>query len=334
MNPSLLLPIGIVFMLMLFGLAGAGKQTQVLGLWVDRLDGPQTATASALAPIIDCMNRVDRDTRLTYQRAAHPPPAQAGSEPEVQTSLPVGRYARAREEFGDNNEPQARLIQNDVCAPTLTAKLEHQQPDSPLIGMTAEYLSSLQKITSTLSASSQVRVFGGAMQQRFEEDLSRNGHTYTALSSKLRNALTLEEQRLRPAQLALLEARLGRDLHWQLLDYMITARQAVNQIDSGVREASLTPKALAALTTAVQRANERSAAFVDNIADKNLNDEALHLWYTLRAPADDYLKALQNLLQDWLDHAPPQQLSDDYYLVTRRYDALLSYYNRPARNAF
>lgn len=332
MNPGLLLPIGVVFMLMVFGLAGAGKHIQVIELWVDQLDSPQTATASALAPIIDCMNRVDRDTRLTYQRAAHPP--QADAEPEVQTSLPVGRYARVREEFGDNNEPQARLILKDVCAPTITAKLEHQQPDSPLIGMTAEYLSSLEKITSTLSASSRLRVFGEVMRQRYEEELSRNGAAYIALSTQLRNALALEEQRLRPAQRDLLEARLGQDLPWQLLDYMITARRAVEQIDSGVRDAILTPKALAALTAAVQRANERSAAFVERIPDKDLTDETLHLWYTLRAPADDYLKALQSMLQDWLEHAPPQQLSDDYYLVTRRYDALLSYYNRPARNAF
>lgn len=332
MNPGLLIPVGVVFMLMLFGLAGAGKQTQVLALWVDRLDSPQTASASALAPIIDCMNRVDRDTRLAYQRLAHPP--QADAEPELQTSLPVGGYARAREGFGDNSEPQARLIQNDVCAPTITTKLEHQQPGSPLIGMTAEYVSRLQKITSTLGTSYQQRLFGDVMLQRFQDELSRNGETYTAISTQLRHDLAQEDQRLRPAQLALLEARLGRDLHWHLLNYMIAARHAVDQIDEGVRNANLTPKALAALTAAVQRANENSAGFVDQIPDKKLNDETLHLWYTIRAPADAYLKALQSLLQDWLDHAPPQQLSDDYYLVTRRYDALLSYYNRPARNAF
>lgn len=332
MNPALLLPIGLAFMLMLVGLAGAGKHTQVLELWLDRLDGPQTAAASALAPIIDCMNRVDRDTRLAYQRLVHPPMAE--SAPEAQTSLPAGRYARSREEFGDNSEPQARVIQNDVCAPTLTTKLAHQHPASPLIGMTAEYLASLQKISSTLGTSNQRRLFGDVLQQRIQDELSRNGEAYATVSSQLRRALAVEDQRLRVEQRAVLEARLGQDLHWHLLNYMITARAAVDQIDDGVRTASLTPQALAKLTAAVQRANENSATFVDHIPNKNLNDEALHLWYVIRQPADAYLIALHNLLQDWLDHAPPQQLSDDYYLVTRRYDALLSYYNRPARNAF
>ncbi|WP_258197650.1 MULTISPECIES: hypothetical protein [Pseudomonas] len=115
---------------------------------------------------------------------------------------------------------------------------------------------------------------------------------------------------------------------------MIVARQAVDRIDQGVRAADLTPQALAALTASVQRAQQSAAAFVDRMPDKELSEETLHLWYTLRSPADAYLAALQGLLQDWLNHANPHQLSDDYDLVTRRYDALLSYHNRPARNAF
>ena len=68
MNPKLLLPISLVLGLGLLGVAGATKPLQRVQLWLDQRDGPHTATASALAPIIDCVNRIDRDTRLAYYR--------------------------------------------------------------------------------------------------------------------------------------------------------------------------------------------------------------------------------------------------------------------------
>lgn len=336
MKPILLLPIGVAAVLGLFGLANGRQYIQSVELWLAQLDSPQTATASALAPIVDCANRVDRETRLNYVLLTHPEAAQP------QASPPRDRWTH--EEFGDTREPQARWIQKDVCAPTITAKLERQAPDSPLIGLAQQYVVNLKKVSAigavfspaltTGENSPQQRLFGDVMQNRLKEELASRGAGYLSASAELREALAQEDQRLRPAQLTLLQARVGRDLHWHLLNYMIAARQAVNQIDQGVKAASLTPKDLAALTAAVQRAYENSAAFVDQLPNKQRDDETVHLWYSIRTPADAYLNALQGLLQDWLDHAPPQQLSDDYYLVTRRYDALLSYYNRPARNAF
>ena len=327
MNPKWILPIGLLLGLGLLGVAGATKPLQHVQLWLDQRDSPYTATASALAPIIDCVNRIDRDTRLAYYR-------QHATQPEAPT----------HDKFGDQNEPEPRIIQAAVCSQLYTLKLERQQPGSRLIGLASVYAYKLNKFTTLADmvnpmqpeglAPSARQIVAQAMNEHLAPELAQKGEDYLAVSTLLRRQLEDEDLRLRPAQLALLETRFGRDLHWHVLNYMIAARQAVDQIDEGVRNANLTPKALAALTAAVQRANENSAGFVDQIPDKNLNDETQHLWYTIRAPADAYLKALQSLLQDWLDHAPPQQLSDDYYLVTRRYDALLSYYNRPARNAF
>lgn len=330
--------LGIALVMGLFGLAGAGKQVQSVELWWDQRDGPETAMASALAPIIDCVNRVDRETRLTYYRLT------TLERSERQPSLPAVGYPNNREEFGDTTEPQARLIQKDVCGQKITHKLESLQPGSRLNGIANRYLSSLDTITPLMmdsnspkpatESAAHKRLFSENMLARLKEDLVSKGTGYTSISAELRRSLDREEQRLRPAQLTVLETRFGKDLHWHVLNYMIAARHAVNQVDQGVRSASLTPQALATLTASVQLAGENSEAFVNGLPRKARNDDAVYLWNSVKPNADAYLEALQTLLKDWLDHAPPQQLSDDYYRVTRRYDALLSYYNRQARNAF
>lgn len=74
--------------------------------------------------------------------------------------------------------------------------------------------------------------------------------------------------------------------------------------------------------------------FVDHMPRQQRNDDAAHLCYSVKPNVDAYLEALHALHKDWLERAPAQQLSDDYYRVNRRYDALLSYYNRLARNTF
>jgi hypothetical protein len=328
MNSNWFIALGIALVFGLFGIASAGKQVHLLELWWDQREGPETATASALAPIIDCVNRVDRDTRLAYYQLVNP------QGEKTQQAL------ADREEFGDTREPQPDVIRKDVCAPKITVKLERLLPDSRLIGVTERYVSSLEAMTTKATdlklseSQGQSRRFADSTQAFLKKELISTGIDYASKSAELRRSLEREEQRVRPAQLALLEARFGRDMQWHLLKYMITARQAVNQIEQGMRDASLTPQHVADLTEAVRKAAEDSRIFLNAMPSRRPDDEAIHLWYNIKAPADEYLKALDTLRQDWQNHAAPQQLSDDYYLVTRRYDALLSYYNRLARNAF
>jgi len=338
MNSNWFIALGIALVMGLFGLASAGKQVHLVELWWNQRDGPQTATASALAPIIDCVNRVDRDTRLTYYRLITP------ERNERQPDLPAVAYPNNRDEFGDTTEPRARLIQKDICGPRISLKLEHQQPGSRLVGVTDRFVASLDIFTPiatdsapsnpTTQSAAYKRLFNENMEALLRKELISKGTDYTSISAELRRSLDREEQRLRRAQLALLEARFGQDLHWHVLNYMIVARQAVNQIDQGVRNASLTPQALAALTNSVQQAGDGSEAFLNSLPRKDRNGDAAYLWYSVKPNVDAYLEALQTLHKDWLAHAAPQQLSDDYYVVTRRYDALLSYYNRQARNGF
>lgn len=323
MNPKWLLPISLALGLGLLGVAGASRPLQKVQLWLDQRDSPHTARASALAPIIDCVNRVDRDTRLTYY-----------PEPDKPTL----------DNYGDRNEPAPYLIQRSVCSQQYTVKLERQAPASDLLAAAGAYAQSLYDLTALADGSA--RVQARSLAPTAQEIVAEAKHkqlmlaydqvveTYLTASTSLRQQLEDEDLRVRPAQLALLEARFGRDMQWHLLNYMITARQAVNQIEQGVRDANLTPQQVADLTEALRQTAEDSRIFLNAMPSRRLDDEAIHLWYNIKAPADEYLKALVTLHQHWQDHAAPQQLSDDYDLVTRRYDALLSYYNRLARNAF
>lgn len=327
MNPKWVLPIGLILVLGLFGVAGATKPLQQIQFWLDQRDSPHTAAASALAPIIDCVNRIDRDTRLAYYRMR-------STQPE----------APDNDKFGDRNEPEPRIIQAAVCSQLYTLKLERQQPGSRLTALAALYANKLQRFTSAadrvtapqterMSLSTQ-KIVAQAMNEYWAGEVTQTGDEYLAVSTLLRQQVEKEDLSVRPAQLALLESRFGRDLHWHVLNYMIAARQAVNTIEQAMRDARLTPQVVASQADALQKAADAGKAYLRAHPTEHLDEEARNLWYTITPAADDYLAALGTLHQNWLQHAPPQQLSDDYYLVTRRYDALLSYYNRPARNAF
>lgn len=328
MNPKWLFPISLVLGLVLLGVAGATKPLQRVQLWLDQRDSPHTATASALAPIIDCVNRIDRDTRLAYYH-------QRSTEPEV----------RDTDNYGDRTEPEPRLIQAAVCSQLYTLKLERQAPGSRLIGLAGVYAYQLNKFTSLLDRVTPVYRVDGippsaqqmvaeVMNKHMAQELATKGDDYLRVSAELRNQLEEEDLRVRPAQLALLESRYGRDVHWHILNYMIAARQAANGIEHGMRDASLTPATVATLADAAQQAADGAKAYIRKPTSPERDEAAEYMWHIITPAADAYLAALRTLEYDWRNHAAPQRLSDDYFLATRRYDALLSYYNRQARNTF
>ena len=47
----------------------------------------------------------------------------------------------------------------------------------------------------------------------------------------------------------------------------------------------------------------------------------------LHSPGEHYRDAVNRLRDDWVAKAPPQQLSDDYERIGRRYDQLIEVYN-------
>jgi len=336
MNPKWLIPIALTLGLGLLGLAGASKQVAQVQLWLDKRDGPETAKASALAPIIDCMNRVDRDWRLFYYGYTH----QQWYRPSIfdqQTYESLVQMNGILNEFGDD-EAQDRELQNDICAQRITGKLEWLEPDSQLINAAGRYVLALQDVTPLTNSFDFYQRLGQSHfqppQGRVAQAMVIKGEAYMAASTELRKHLEREDVRLRPAQLALLQARFGQDTHWHLLNYMIAARTAVDELEQGAHLATLTPKTLAPLIDAVQQASMQGKDYVRLHPAKPRDEFANYLWHTITPSADAYLQALQSLQQHWLEHATPQQLSDDFALVTRRYDVLLSFYNKPARSTF
>lgn len=337
MNPKWLVPIALTLGLGLLGLAGASKQVAQVQLWLDKRDGPETAKASALAPIIDCMNRVDRDWRLFYYGYTH----QEWYRPSIfdeQTYESLVQMNRILKEFGDHDEALGRDMQNDICAQRITGKLERLEPDNPLINAAGRYVLALQDVTPLTNSFDFYQRLGMARfqppQGQVAQALAIKGDAYMAASTELRKRLEREDVRLRPGQLALLQARYGQDTHWHLLNYMIAARTAVDELEQGVYLATLTPQTLAPLIDAVQQASAHGKAYVRLHPGTPRDEFANYLWYTITPSADAYLQALQTLQQHWQEHATPQQLSDDYALITHRYDVLLSFYNKPARSTF
>lgn len=318
----------------LLGLAGAGKQVGQFQLWLAKGEGPDAAKAMALAPIIDCMNRVDRDWRLAYYAYT----TKQWLKPTIEQILaePVDRWGTRQAEFGDRNEVDGRHVQNDICAPRISDRLQRLEPDNPMVGAVGRYVQALQDVTPLTDVfdfyqNISPNVFVG---DAVADAMPRKGDAYMAASTELRQRLEAEDLRLRPGQLAQLETRFGRDTHWHLLNYMLAARTAVNQIEQGVRQANLTPQTLGALTDAVQQAALDATEYRRLHPARPQAEFAGYLWGTITPSADAYLTALHTLHRDWLAHAPAQQLSDDFYQVTRRYDALLSYYNKLARSEF
>ncbi|WP_122436760.1 DUF3829 domain-containing protein [Pseudomonas viridiflava] len=333
MNPKWLIPIAVTLGLGLVALAGASRQVAQVQLWLDQRDGPETAKASALAPIIDCINRVDRDWRLFYYGYTH----KQWYRPylfDEQTYTPLVSLR----EFGDRDEAQGRELQNDICARRILGKLERLEPDSQLINATGQYVQALQDVTPLTNLFDFYQQLG---QKRFQplqgqtaQTMVIKGDAYLAASTKLRKQLEREDVYLRPAQLALLQSRFGHETHWHLLNYMITARTAVDELERGAQLATLTPQTLASFIDAVQRASTQGKDYVRLHPSKPRDEFAIYLWRTITPAADAYLQALQTLQQHWQEHATPQQLSDDFALVTHRYDVLLSFYNKPARSTF
>ena len=117
---------------------------------------------------------------------------------------------------------------------------------------------------------------------------------------------------------------------------MIQARETVDVLDEAMKNRTLTPKLLADTTAKLQQAwNRREPWLAPRTGGfQNKTDAARDLWLRIGEPGQNYLEALNTLQADWQNHAKPERLSEDYYAVTRRYDGLLSHYNRLARASF
>ncbi|MHC8344354.1 DUF3829 domain-containing protein [Pseudomonas sp. RT6P73] len=171
------------------------------------------------------------------------------------------------------------------------------------------------------------------VQPAFADQFRSRAEDYLTASTLLRQQVESLDLEQRREQLNLIEARLGKDIHWYLLAYMIQARDTLNLVTEGVKNRTLTPQALAKTTAELQLAWDYRQQFIQHQLPETQkrNEVPGYLWSHIARPTKRYLTALNTLHKDWQNKAEPQRLSDDFYAVTRGYDSLISHYNRLAR---
>ncbi|WP_166215800.1 DUF3829 domain-containing protein [Pseudomonas atagonensis] len=331
MSSRMMLTIGLVVALVVMGLSGKTRPFLQLDLWLDQRDAPVTAQANALSPIIACVNRVDVHWRNAYDRNLH----------QRITKDAFGRFLPEPRDFEDSDAVNVRDIQQDVCLRDTTEKLELLAWQPALSQKVRDYAQALQW-ASSISPPTRLDRSASFYVVPFELTPTLVGRIQTASNAYINASTALREELLpldvaqRPEQLKLLETRVGKDIHWALLAYMIQARETVERLEHGMHNRSLTPQIVAAATTDLQQAWNRREPYIGprQPGFRNKDDDARELWRRINEPAQKYLDALNTLQRDWQKHAEPQRLSDDFYAVTRGYDALLSHYNRQARANF
>ncbi|WP_409302276.1 DUF3829 domain-containing protein [Pseudomonas sp. KCJK8993] len=324
MNPNWLFPIGLGLGLTLFGLAGSGKQLGQIGLWLDHRDSPYTAQANALSPIIDCMNQVDVPWRVAHQAYL--------AEGKPRSAAP-GAYD-LRSQGGQDID----LAYRSSCSGDIGAKLRSLDPDNPLLAATERYQQVLARFVALTKDAYMHRLgLGRTLDEAQLDELVRQleiqAPDYLQASNAVRQLLQPQDVEHRPQQLQRLEQRLGRNVHWALLNYMIQARSTMDLLDDGLRQRTLTPAQLSQATQQLRQAWEARQQFIGSIQDPQTR-EALYLWQLIAAPSQHYLQALDTLHRDWLQHAEPQRLGEDFHAVTQGYDQMLYHYNQLARSRY
>ncbi|PWK40303.1 YiiG family protein [Pseudomonas sp. B21-040] len=328
MTREWLFPVGIFWGVITLGMIGAGKPLTTFDLWLDKHDAPITAQANALSPVINCINRVDVQWHLAYER--YTSPAQLGE--------PVRNWMANQHDFDDGVATTVNEAQRDVCSPKISEKLSILGYEKSLVTLADDYVQALERVTPlTLKIRFyQQPVFSQPTYElppEFAVQFQPRADAYLLASAALRQRVETLDLEQRREQLKLIEARHGKDIHWYLLDYMIQAKDTLNVVSDGVKNRSLTPQALALTTRELQLAWDYRQQF--NHAElpetRKRNEVPRYLWDHITGPAQKYLDALNTLHNDWQNKAEPQRLSEDFYAVTRGYDSLVSHYNRMAR---
>lgn len=332
MSSRMMFVSGLLIALLVMGLSGATTPFLQLDLWLDNRDAPVTAQANALSPIITCINRVDVHWQVAYEQYKHPKPPKDYS---------AANWVPEPRDFEDSDARIVQDIQKDVCLSNMNLKLDLLGYQPGLSQRARDYAKALQGVATVSMPSrfdrsaSFVSVFpnpSGGYRERYLSAIA----DYLQTSAALRKDLVALDMAQRSEQLKRLDARMGKEIHWSLLAYMIQARNTLEQLEDGMKHQTLTPQTVADTTASLQQAWSRREPFMrtGERGFRTKDDDAKELWEYISEPAQHYLDALNTLHKDWQEHAEPQRLSDDYYAVTRGYDALLSHYNRRARANF
>ncbi|WP_017904686.1 DUF3829 domain-containing protein [Pseudomonas asplenii] len=318
MDQRWFLTFGVLLICGIYVLVGSEQQQGRFDIWLDRHDSEATAEANALRPLIKCVNVADVPWRLDRE---------AGKDD-------------SRDEFPYLQRHDRQAITHDFCKPGSAFKAGLIEGTRP-IGMLAErYLPALAKalapglldaapgkplLPEHLAAQVNAVIAESDRQRR-----TANIEAFLPISQALRRELEATDLALRPRQLAQLEQRLGQDMHWHLLNYMLQARLTFNKLDEAAHRQQLDLPLLGTASDELRQAREAARAYRDALSANRRQGPVHELWSMLQQPMQQYQTALEQMATDWRDHAEPQVLSDDFWNVGRRYDILLAYYNKQA----
>ncbi|WP_248746982.1 MULTISPECIES: DUF3829 domain-containing protein [unclassified Pseudomonas] len=303
------LTLGVVLTCLIYVTIGTEQQQSRFGLWLDRQSSEEIAEANALRPLIKCINVADVPWRLDR----------------------VPQAANNSGDFLYLQRHDLNAVRHDICKPAIALKaglLKGTQQITPLVD---RYTSTLADVLERHQELQRASPASAKLGWSFHDDYYDGRiEAFLPASNALRHELEWLDLALRPKQLKQLELRLGRDLHWHLLNYMIQARQSVNRLTEAANSQQLDLPLLSATTETVRQARQAGETYRDSLPTNQRKGPVHDLWSSLEQPAQRYQAALEQLATDWRNHAEPQVLSDDFWNVTHRYDVLLDRYNKQA----
>lgn len=294
--------------------------------WLHRPGAEQQAHASALRPLIDCINRVDSPWRLAYLNYRTRSP-----EANDTSKAFIDRFP---ELYQRRKGPQLSTLDNetrrpDRCLLTTSQKTDLREDNPRLADLHERYVRALLEVNSATQLFDFYPAWdarSSTAAQRAERDVSFVPlvEGFLVISSQLRQEVEDADRRNRPLQLQQLRDR-GK-LHAAFVpDLIVKSRDAMTRLSDGVAAQTLDPQTLAQITKALKSAWGKGE---NTVGADDVSQELQTLWKRVKPPADDYLQALDVLNEHWASNAPPQQLSDDFGRAQRRYDLLIDGYNQ------
>ncbi|MGY2224324.1 DUF3829 domain-containing protein [Pseudomonas gingeri] len=314
MDKRWFLTFGVVLICLIYVAVGTEQQQSRFGLWLDRHSSEEIAEASALRPLIRCINVADVPWRL--DRAA---------------TVSTAAASDAHDDFPYLQRQDADAIRRDFCKPGIVFKASMFPGTRQMEPVVNRYTSAFNDVLMRHQALQRYSPASALLAMKFHDKYYDGKiEAFLAASDTLRPELEALDLDLRPRQLEQLEQRLGRDQHWYLLNYMIQARQTVNRLDEAAASRQLDLPSLGAASEALRQARQAGETYRDSLPANRRRGPVHDLWALLEQPAQHYQSALEQLAADWRNHAEPRVLSDDFWNVTHRYDVLLALYNKQA----
>ncbi|TFB37921.1 DUF3829 domain-containing protein [Pseudomonas sp. F01002] len=293
--------------------------------WLRQPDLAEREKANALRPLIACLNSVDSRWRHAYANYLN---RDRKVDPTLKERFPedFDQMVSVREQLNypsvhDAYSCQLNAMQKDnlqKSAPELLA-LQNRFETSLSAANEAAGLFDFFSARPTYSVSPADKAERDSLFIPLVKD-------YLNASDQLRRELDAEDLDLRQVQLEQLKTR-DQLKYAHILTYMLQARTLMLTLDNRVRERTFNASDLSDATLMLQQAWDDGTRYMQaNPATSNA-DYPENIWNYVRSPGKNYLDAVNRLRDDWAANASPQQLSDDFERIGRRYDQLIEVYN-------